>query len=108
MAIGVTIVVVLVPWGCLYPSFYIQGGDLTEVNRVSYNSIPIRTISLLAYFIDISIDIIIDALGSMPWSSGIFWMVNGVIVDPSLGLPSPCRVVPWVPILVSSLQVLDK
>jgi hypothetical protein len=55
--------------------------------------IPMRTLSL-AYFTYISIDIIIYALGSMPWSSRIFWMVGQVIADSSLGLPSLCGVVP--------------
>jgi hypothetical protein len=45
--------------------------------------IPIRTISLLAYFTYIFIDIIIYALWSMPWSSRIFWTVGRVITDPS-------------------------
>jgi hypothetical protein len=45
-------------WGCLYRSFYIQGGQgYKEGNRVSYNMIPIRTLSLLAYFTYIFIDI---------------------------------------------------
>jgi hypothetical protein len=35
----------------LYPS----GRGYKEGNRVSYNMIPIRTLSLLAYFIDIAI-----------------------------------------------------
>jgi hypothetical protein len=53
-------------------------------------------------------DIIIYALGSTSWSSGIFWMVGRVITDPSLGLPSPYEVVPEVLILVSSPRVLGK
>jgi hypothetical protein len=69
--------------------------------------IPIRTLSLLSYFTYISIDIIFYALGSTLWSSRI-WMVGGVIADPSLGLLSPCEVVPWVLILVSSPRVLGK
>jgi hypothetical protein len=40
-------------------------------NRVSYNMILIRTLSLLAYFTYIFLDIVIYALGSTPWSSGI-------------------------------------
>jgi hypothetical protein len=60
--------------------------------------IPIRTLSLFAYFTYIFIDIIIYTLESTPWSSGIFWMVGRVIVDPSMGLPSLCGVVPQVPI----------
>jgi hypothetical protein len=62
---------------------------------------PISTLSLLTYLTYIFIDIIIYALGSMPWSSKIFWMVGRVVADPSLGLLSPCGVVPRVPILVS-------
>jgi hypothetical protein len=62
----------------LYP----RGQGYKEGNLVSYNMIPIRTLSLLAYFIYILIDIIIYALGSTPWSSRIFWMVGKVIADP--------------------------
>jgi hypothetical protein len=62
--------------------------------------IPIRFLSLLAYFTYIFIDIIIYVLGSTPWSSGIFYMVGQVIADPSLDLPSLCGVVPRVPILI--------
>jgi hypothetical protein len=64
--------------------------------------IPIRTLSLFAYFTYIFIDIITYTLGSTPWSFEIFRMVDRVIVDPSLGLPSLCGVEPRVPILVSS------
>jgi hypothetical protein len=93
--------------GCLYPSFYVQGGrGYKEGNRVSYNMIPIRTLSLLAYFTYILTDIITYALGSTSWSSGIFWMVGQVIKDPSFGPPSPCEVVPWVLIIISSPRVL--
>jgi hypothetical protein len=71
MAIGVVCVCSFL--GCLYPSFYIQGGQgYKEGNRVSYNMIPIRTLSRLAYFTYIFIDIIIYALGSTSWSSEIF------------------------------------
>jgi hypothetical protein len=38
----------------------------------------------------------------MSWSSRIFWMVGRVVMDPSLGIPSPYEVVPRVLILVSS------
>jgi hypothetical protein len=58
------------------------------------------TLSILAYFTYIFIDIIIYALGSTTWSSGIFWMVGRVIADPSLGLPSLFGVEPQVSILV--------
>jgi hypothetical protein len=68
VAIGV-VFLVRVPLGCLYPFFYIQGGrGYKEGNRVSYNMIPIRTLSLLPYFTYIFIDISINALGSMPYS----------------------------------------
>jgi hypothetical protein len=43
----------------LYP----RGRCYKKDNRVSYNMITIRTLSLLDYFIYISIDIIIYALG---------------------------------------------
>jgi hypothetical protein len=59
--------------GCLYGG---GGRGYKEGNRVGYNMIPIRTLSLLAYFTYILIDIIIYALGSKPWSSRIFWMVG--------------------------------
>jgi hypothetical protein len=74
----------------LYP----RGRDYKEGNRVSYNMILIRTLSLLVYFTDISIDIIIYVLGSTAWFSEIFWMVGRVIADLSLGFPSPYGVVP--------------
>jgi hypothetical protein len=45
---------------------------------------------------------------SQSWSSRIFWMVGQVIKDPSLGFLSPCEVVPWVLILISSPRVLGK
>jgi hypothetical protein len=38
--------------------------------------ISIRTLSLLAYYIYIFVDKIIYALGSMSWSSEIFWIVG--------------------------------
>jgi hypothetical protein len=77
MAIDVVFVVVLSPEGFLYPSYYVQGGEgYKEGSRVGYNMIPIRTLSLLFYFTYISMDIIIYALGSTSWSSGIFWMVD--------------------------------
>jgi hypothetical protein len=83
---------------CLYPSFYIKGGEV--IRKI--------TLSLLTYFTYIFIDIIIYALGSTPWSSGIFLMVYWVIADSSLNLLSLCGVVSWVPILVNSSRVLDK
>jgi hypothetical protein len=66
MAMGVVFEVVdLSPVECLYPSFYIQGGwRYKEDNRVGYNMISISTLSLLAYFTYILIDIVIYALGN--------------------------------------------
>jgi hypothetical protein len=76
MTIDVAIVVVVLV-GCLYPSFYIQGErGYKEGNQVSYNMISIKILYLLDYYIYIFIDMIIYALGSMSWSSGIFWMVG--------------------------------
>jgi hypothetical protein len=63
----------------LYP----RGRGYKEGNQVGYNIIPIRTLSLLAYFTYILINIIIYTLGSKAWSSGILQMVGLVIVDPS-------------------------
>jgi hypothetical protein len=80
---------------------YIRRRGYKEGNRVGYNMIPIRTLSLLVYFTYIFIDIIIYILRSTSWSSRIFWMVDRVIMDSSFGLLSPCEVVPRVPILVS-------
>jgi hypothetical protein len=61
----IDIVVVLPLWGCIYPSFYMQGGrGYKKGNRVSYDMIPIRNLSLLAYF-----TYIIIVLLSMPWEA---------------------------------------
>jgi hypothetical protein len=57
--------------------------------------IPNMTLTLLAYFTYIYIDIIIYVLGSTSWSYEIFWMVDQVVADSSMGLLSPCEVVPW-------------
>jgi hypothetical protein len=102
-------------WWCLLdfrgastPPFISKGRCYKEGNRVGYDIFPIMTLSLLAYFTYISIDIIIYALGSTSWPFGIFWMVGRVVADPSLGLLSPCEVVPHVLILISSLRVLGK
>jgi hypothetical protein len=95
------------PVGCLYPPppLYPRGRGYKEGNQVSYNMISIRTLSLLVCFTYIFIDIIIYALGSMLWSSGIFWIVGQVIADTSLGLLSLCELVSWVPILVTAKWV---
>jgi hypothetical protein len=78
----------------LYP----RGRDYKKGNRVGYNIIPIRTLSLLTYFTYIFIDIYV--LESVPWSSRIFQMVGRIITDPFLDLPSLCGVIPRVPLLV--------
>jgi hypothetical protein len=101
---------VCAPWTCplgvpLPLLLYSRGRGYKEGNRVVYDMIPIRTLSLLTFFTDIFIDIIIYVLGSTSWSSGIFWMVGWVIADPSLGLPSLYGVVPGVPILVNDKSV---
>jgi hypothetical protein len=57
--------------GFLYPPFISKGGEVTKM-VVGYNIISIRTLSLLAYFTYISMDIIIYALGSTSWSFRIF------------------------------------
>jgi hypothetical protein len=56
----------------LYP----RGLNYKEGNRVGYDMVPIRTLSLLACFTYISIDMISYALGTMSWSSGIFWILD--------------------------------
>jgi hypothetical protein len=67
LLITIGIVLKLSPLWCLYRSFYIQGrSGYNESNRVDYNMIIIRTLSLLTYFIYIHIDIIFYALGSTP------------------------------------------
>jgi hypothetical protein len=101
------VVMDLSPVGCLYHSFYIQRGrGYKEGNRVGYNMISIRALSLLAYFTYILIDIIIYVLQSMSWSSKIFCMMGRVVKDSSLSLLSPCGVVPRVPILISFFPLL--
>jgi hypothetical protein len=94
--------------GASTPFLYPREWGYKEGNRVGYNMIPIRILSLFTYFTYIFIDIIIYALENMLWSSEIFWMVGRVITDSFLGLPSLCGVVPRVPILISSPRVLDK
>jgi hypothetical protein len=108
MAIGVFVVSVrLVPCGVPLPLLlYLRGGrGYKEDNRVGYNIILIRTLSLLIYFTYIHIDIIIYAFASTPWFSEIFWMVGRFVKDPSLGLSSPCEVVPWVLILITDQEL---
>jgi hypothetical protein len=97
----------LIPLEVLLPLLlYPRARGYKEGNRVSYNMIPFRTLSLRAYFTYIFIDIIMYALGSTSWSSAIFRMVGRVIADPSLGLPSPYEVVRRVLIRVSYIDEL--
>jgi hypothetical protein len=74
MTIDVAVVVLgLVPYGVPLPLLsYPRGQDYKEGNLVGYNMISIKTLSLLAYFTYIFIDIIIYALESTAWSSRIF------------------------------------
>jgi hypothetical protein len=67
--------VVVVSVRCLYLSFYILSGwGYKEANQVGYNVITIMTLSLLAYYIYIFIDIIL-CLGE---HITVFWnLLNG-------------------------------
>jgi hypothetical protein len=98
MTIGVVVESIKIVFSCplLVPLpllLYPRGQGYKEGNRIGYNMISIRTLSLLIYFTYIPIDIIIYALWSKPRSSRIFWMVGRVVMDPSLGLLSPYEVV---------------
>jgi hypothetical protein len=95
-------------WGASTPPFIFKVWGYKEGNQVSYNMISIRTLSLLTYFTYIFIDITIYVLGSMQWSSEIFWMMDWVIADHSLGLLSLCGMIHQVPILICSPRVLAK
>jgi hypothetical protein len=90
LLMAIVLFVSVVFWGASTPHFISKGRGYKKGNRIGYNMIPIRTLSLPAYFTYIFIDIIIYALGSTPWSSEIFWMMGRVVADPSLGLPSIC------------------
>jgi hypothetical protein len=57
--------------GACTPPFISKGQGYKEGNQVGYSMIPIRSLSLLAYFTYISIDIAIYTLVSTPWSSRI-------------------------------------
>jgi hypothetical protein len=93
------------PFGVPLPLLLYQGRrGYKEDNRVGYNMISIRTLSLLACFTYIFIDRIIYVLESKSWSSRIFRMVGRVIANPSLGLPSPCGMVFRVLILVRNKE----
>jgi hypothetical protein len=76
LLMSISVVVVSVLRGVPLPLLlYSRGGGgrvYKEENQVGYNMIPIRTLSLFAYSIYISMDIIIYALGSTSWSSRIF------------------------------------
>jgi hypothetical protein len=113
MAIDVVVIVCqtcpdLSSRGASTPPFISKGDKVISKVTESVTIWSQSGLSLLAYFTYIFIDIIIYTLGSMPWSSKIFWMVGQLIADPSLGLPSLCGVVPCVPILISSPRVHGK
>jgi hypothetical protein len=75
--VGLVLISSSCPLGMSLPLLlYARGRGYNEGNRVGYNMILIRTLSLLDYFTYIFIDIIIYAWGSTTWSSGIFWMVG--------------------------------
>jgi hypothetical protein len=104
MTIDVALVLVI-DLGVPLPLLLYQGGrGYKKGNRVGYNMISIRTLSLLTYFTYMTI----CALGSSSWSFEIFSMMDRVISDLSLGHLSPWGVVPQVLILVSSPRVLGK
>jgi hypothetical protein len=63
-------------WMPLPLILYPRGREYKKSNRVGYNMISIRILSLPDYFTYIFIDIIIYVLGSTTWSSRIFWMVG--------------------------------
>jgi hypothetical protein len=70
--------------------------------------ISIRTLSLLAYFTYISIYIPIYAKGEYAM---VLWNLlddGSSHIRPLLAHLSPCGVIPWVPILISSPRVLYK
>jgi hypothetical protein len=75
MTIDVTVVVDSSLWVPLPLLLYPRGRSYKEDNRVGYNMIPIRIISLLAYFTYIVIDIIIYTLGArhVPLKSSRWW-----------------------------------
>jgi hypothetical protein len=70
--VGLVLTSHLCPLGVTPPLLYIKRArGYKEGNHVGYNKIPIRTLSLVACFTYIFIDIIMYALGSTPWSSGV-------------------------------------
>jgi hypothetical protein len=69
-------------WGGHLPFLlYLRWWGYKQGNRVGYNMISIRIISLLTYFTCTFIDIIIYTLRSMSWSYRIFEMVARVLAD---------------------------
>jgi hypothetical protein len=75
MAIGVAVVIVFLGVS-LTLLLCSRGRGYKEGNCLSYNMIPIMTLSLFAYFTYIFIEIAIYVLGSTPWSFGILWMMG--------------------------------
>jgi hypothetical protein len=72
----IDVMVVTYPLGVSLPLLlYLRGRCYKKCNRVDYNMIPIRTLSLLTYFTYIFIDIIIYALGARhgPLKSSGWW-----------------------------------
>jgi hypothetical protein len=91
-------------WGVSTSPFIFKRGEVTNKLQHDPNQNSISTYLFNIYYIYI----IIYTLGSKTCSSEIFQMVGRVIVDPSLGLLGPCRMVPRVLILVSIPRVFDK
>jgi hypothetical protein len=104
MAINVVVVgVELSPIECLYPSFYIQGGEV--IRKVTESVTTWSQLKLYLYFLFYIYFHRYNflCLGSTLWSSRIFWMVGRIEADLSLGLPGPCEMIPWVLILVNDI-----
>jgi hypothetical protein len=76
VAIDVVGVVVTCPLGVPLPLLlYPRGRGYKEGNRVGYNIISIRTLSLLTYFVNIFIDIrIYDLRSHEPLESSGWWV----------------------------------
>jgi hypothetical protein len=82
--------------GASIPPFISNGEEVIRKITKSVTTLSQSRLSLLAYFTDIAI----YSLESMLWSSKILWMMGRVVSNPSLGHPSPCKVVPRVAIVV--------
>jgi hypothetical protein len=95
----------VVPWGASTPPFISKGAMLQEREpgwlQHDPNQDSISTCPFYIYFYRYNFLCLEEHVM-------VFWMVGRVIMDPSLGLLSPCEVVPRVLILVSSPRVVGK